>query len=792
MSILFPFAGRTSILGKAYISTTFISCIVSKVILASDYFYGKPSDVLWVPSTLFLDWAYLQAIVFLLDLAGRPRKLRWLRVIFMCFLYILVIWSNLANMMTVTFYLESQSFLNWYTMRDLLANVTAAQAGMAVNDLALLAFMFSGFISLWLALYLVLRYRMSKVSLTQSYIPVERVEEAFTIEEALYEESDYLTEPKPAPVSSRFSWSRENLRETIRGLLTKRNMAYGFCGVLLIIYAIVCMSIRPTTPWSQLDGNFGAKSLCIMLVYPYISHSGPMIVTSAKYPMTNEFLTKFSNMRFGGNSTMQDEDFAFLKRNGNSAIKNVVFMILETTRNDVVPFDYFSEFSERLEKEFRDEQRSQTLYPNGTEAYDKGVSPFFEDLMRRGGFYMPYMKSLTGYTLKSLTTTHCGMMPLRTPGASERTHPFYQTCLPELLKKHSDYKTAYFQTSDGTFDNQRELMLKFGFDLVLDRQTIDNEGVLDKYTNIPRLDNGKFEEINYFGYEDEIIVPKMVDWIGEQEAAGKPFFLTHLNNVAHHPYGQPKRWKKVNYLQTPDDPVNDYLNSIRYVDDFMKNFLNSFEQAHPKAYQETLFMFVGDHGVSLREHHIMHAHQNPYEYAFNVPFLFYSPNDGVQKYLTQQFRKNLINKDAPEVKRDGRLQTLYQRGASNLVLGNWTNLDILPTMLNLFKENPVAELGSFDYEGSSVTGVNDPKRVTLSIATPGGYSTSLRYGTHKLLKINDGTVAYYDLSDDPTELQPKRISELSEELREWALAADEVTEEWNNHINRAYQYSDSA
>ncbi|ORX86860.1 alkaline phosphatase-like protein [Basidiobolus meristosporus CBS 931.73] len=689
--------------------------------------------------------------------------------------------------MTITFYRESETLINWYTMRDMLANVTAAQAGMAVHDLPLLVIMSLGLLALWLFFYFSLRYQMSRTSASQPYMPVHnKLDEIAAIEEAFFEETLY-SEPKHSPNVVKLSWSRE----TLLLVATKRNAAYGLLTALLLTYIVLCLTIRPSAPWSELDSNFGAKALCIMLIYPHVANAGSLNITGFKYDATNEFVTKFSSMRVGRNSTMQDQDFDFLRRSQNSTIKNVVFMILETTRNDIVPFDYFSEFSERLEPKLREEQRNQTRNPSSAEGYESGISPFFEDLMRRGGFYMPYTKSLSGYTLKSLTTTHCGMMPLRTPGASERTHPFYQTCLPELLKKHSDYGSAYFQTSDGGFDNQRNLMQKFGFDLVLDKQLI-NGGELDQYDNIPRLSNGKFEEINYFGYEDEIIIPKMVDWIGEQKDANKPFFLTHLNNAAHHPYGQPKSWNKIDYLEKADGPVNDYLNSIRYVDGFMKDFLASFEKAHPKTYQETLFMFVGDHGVSLREHHIMHAHQNPYEYAFNVPLMFYSPNGGVQEYLKQQFRLNLIEKDGPEAQQDGRLQTLYQRGATNLVLGNWTNLDILPTMLNLLKEDPEAEQGAFDYEGSSITGPSDPMRITMSLATPGGFSTTLRYGTHKLLKFNDGSMAYYDLYSDPTELQPRQINDLSPELHEWAVAADRVSEIWNTNINKAYHFLHSA
>ncbi|KAK9762540.1 hypothetical protein K7432_011629 [Basidiobolus ranarum] len=682
--------------------------------------------------------------------------------------------------MTITFYVESETLLNWYTMRDLIANVTVAQAGMAVHDLPLLALMLSGFLVLWLFFYFSLRYQLSRASSNQTYMPVHtRLEEIAAIEEAFLEETVYI-EPKTSPPTGKFSWSRESLCM----LATKRNAAYGLGVAFLITYMILCLTIRPSDPWSTFDSNFGAKALCIMLIYPNAPFSDYLHVTGFKYDASNDFMTKFSKIHVGRKSTMEEQNFDFLRRSQNSTIKNVVFLILETTRNDIIPFDYFSEFSERLEVKFKEEQRNQTRNATSAEGYQNGISPFFEDLMRRGGFYMPYTKSLSGYTLKSLTTTHCGMMPLRTPTATETTHPFYQTCLPELLSNHN-YSSAYFQTSDGNFDSQRTLMNKFGFDLVLDKQLIDS-GVLDQYKDIPRLADGKFEEINYFGYEDEIIIPKMVDWIGEQKDANKPFFLTQLNNVAHHPYGQPKRWNKTNYLQDADSSVNDHLNSIRYVDDFLKDFMTGFESAHPQTYNETLFMFIGDHGVSLREHHIMHAHQHPYEFAFNVPLMFYSPNDGIQDFLKQQFRKNLIEKNGPEAQQDGRLQTLYQRGATNLVLGNWTNLDILPTMLNLFKETADAEQGNFDYEGSSITGPNDPKRVTMSIASPGGFSTTLRYGNHKLLKFNDGTMVYYDLFSDPTELHPIQIEDLGPELHEWAVAADSVSEIWNTNINEAY------
>ncbi len=41
-------------------------------------------------------------------------------------------------------------------------------------------------------------------------------------------------------------------------------------------------------------------------------------------------------------------------------------------------------------------------------------------------------------------------------------------------------------------------------------------------------ENYEFESVNYFGFEDKLQLPSMIEWIDNRTAQNKPFMLSYL------------------------------------------------------------------------------------------------------------------------------------------------------------------------------------------------------------------------------------------------------------------------
>jgi lipoteichoic acid synthase len=71
------------------------------------------------------------------------------------------------------------------------------------------------------------------------------------------------------------------------------------------------------------------------------------------------------------------------------------------------------------------------------------------------------------------------------------------------------------------------------------------------------------------------------------------------------------------------DGLNRYLNSVRYVDFFVKHLLEQYKELG--LYEETIFVLYGDHGEAFGEHGLYQHDNVPYEEGLRVPLLIYDP-----------------------------------------------------------------------------------------------------------------------------------------------------------------------
>ncbi|OUS29729.1 hypothetical protein A9Q99_08635 [Gammaproteobacteria bacterium 45_16_T64] len=205
------------------------------------------------------------------------------------------------------------------------------------------------------------------------------------------------------------------------------------------------------------------------------------------------------------------------------------------------------------------------------------------------------------HTSKSTVAINCGIEPYLGRTIFESTLGVPVPCLPEILGAKG-YNSVLFESSTETFENRTALVNEIGF---------------KEYYPMERLPKGDFEMVNYFGYEDNIMLPPSKEWIAKQE---KPFYALYFTGMTHHGYEPPTDYNKEHYSE--DIALNDYLNSIRYGDDFIEAIFEQYREAG--LYDDTIFVITADHGQGFGEHNQWFHNNIVYREGIHVPLIIHS------------------------------------------------------------------------------------------------------------------------------------------------------------------------
>ncbi len=204
------------------------------------------------------------------------------------------------------------------------------------------------------------------------------------------------------------------------------------------------------------------------------------------------------------------------------------------------------------------------------------------------------------HTSKSLVSILCGFEPRPSVDVVEsRAGGMPGKCLPRLLAEHG-YATAYFQAATQHFERRATLVENMGFSFFRSGDQLDARG---------------FERSNYFGFEDAILLEPSRAWLRENGA--RPFLATYMTNAAHHDYLAPRRYGRRQLARDPEK--NRYLNSVRYVDFFVRDLVQQYQDLG--LYENTVFVIVGDHGEGFGEHGLRLHDDVMYDEGLRVPFL---------------------------------------------------------------------------------------------------------------------------------------------------------------------------
>ncbi len=360
-----------------------------------------------------------------------------------------------------------------------------------------------------------------------------------------------------------------------------------------------------------------------------------------------------------------------------------------------------------------------------TTPYNKNLetTPFMNELAK-SSILAERAYTIVPHSNNAITATNCGIDPPTDRwGTLSLAVRKPSTCLADLLKGQG-YNTVYFTSSTQTFENLGRIVENLGYEEFYSVEDMDKEG---------------FEQANYFGYEDDVMLKPSEEWLEKQKKSGKPFLATYATITAHHDYLAPqKRYGREDFNE--DDLVNRYLNSIRYQDLFLKNLIDQYKKLG--LYDDTVFVVLGDHGEGFGEHDRFQHDNVPYEEGLRIPLLIHDPRwceNGCES--------------------GGRIQTPVNQ------------LDILPTVADLLGYG----IKGGDFKGSSLLRpLPENRTFRASCWNEKGCVASIKGKEKYIYHYGDQPEEIFDLSEDPFERQnlagqysPEELEERRSELLEW-------------------------
>ena len=256
----------------------------------------------------------------------------------------------------------------------------------------------------------------------------------------------------------------------------------------------------------------------------------------------------------------------------------------------------------------------------------------------------------------------------------------------------------------------------------------------DEFYPVETMDTEGFEQANYFGYEDNIMLEPSRQWL--QENGDEPFLATYETITPHHDYQTPSRYGMKDFAE--DDTLNRYQNSVRYTDFFLRNLFQQYKEAG--LYEETVFVIMGDHGEAFGEHGVRQHDKVPYEEGLRIPMFVHDPQ-----------RQGWTNGGA-------RVEEPVSQ------------LDVLPTVADLLGYR----LTGGDYPGRSL--LSPPGERTLNFSCWGYQDcmSSVEGDKKYVYYFGNRPEEYYDLSEDPLEqnniaeeADPAERDRRQKELLEW-------------------------
>ena len=357
----------------------------------------------------------------------------------------------------------------------------------------------------------------------------------------------------------------------------------------------------------------------------------------------------------------------------------------------------------------------------------RSVTPYNEDLKTT-----PFLEELAKSSLlaerayvvlprssKGSVAVNCGIEPPLYPGPEFEPGGIPAPCLAGLLKEQG-YNTVFFQSA--TSSGFGDLVDNFGYEEFYPPSTMDTEG---------------FAVTNTFGYEEDMMLKPSEQWLKEHKDA--PFMAEYFTGTGHYGYEcVPNRYGYEYFSE--DEELDRYHNCLRLQDIFVKNLIDQYKEQG--LYENTIFVFFGDHGEGFGEHDRLLHGDTIYEEGLRVPLIIHAPG-------------------------------WFENGEP--VNGLSSQIDILPTILEMLGY----EVKDGEYPGYSLLHpLPEERTLFFSCISERTCLASLKGNEKYIYHYGKQANEVFDLSKDPLErhnLASERDKELDkrrEELLEWRSSVD--------------------
>jgi phosphoglycerol transferase MdoB-like AlkP superfamily enzyme len=352
---------------------------------------------------------------------------------------------------------------------------------------------------------------------------------------------------------------------------------------------------------------------------------------------------------------------------------------------------------------------------------DADTTPFMDDLADRS-LLVERAYTTTPHTSKAITSINCGIYPHPQTDINEAEPDGVPArCLPELLGEHG-YRSVFFQSATSAFEDRPQLVENFGY---------------DDYYGLEDMDTKGFEKAGYLGYEDDVMLEPSRKWL--KKHGDEPFLATYVTITPHHEWLAPDRYGRKDYGE--EDDLNRYLNSVRYVDFFVKNLFEQYKDLG--LYEDTIFVLYGDHGEGFGEHGVR-GHDNViHEEGLRVPLIIHDP---------QRWKEGgRVDGDTPA-----------------------NHMDVPPTIVDMLGYGVV----SGEYPGVPVYDAPNDRPLYMNCRPDLLCMASVRGYEKYIYHYGKQPEEFYDLSKDPLEknnlageMPEKELERLREDLLRWRSGA---------------------
>lgn len=232
------------------------------------------------------------------------------------------------------------------------------------------------------------------------------------------------------------------------------------------------------------------------------------------------------------------------------------------------------------------------------------TTPFLKKIAQTG-LEATQMRTAMPHTSKSIFSILCGRYPALQHDILETASNYPMSCLPKALSKLG-YKTAFFQSADGRFEDRPRLVHNFGFREFFALQDLEPPA----------------EKLGYLAAADRSLASPLVEWINEASQS-PPFLLTVMTSSTHHNYELPSYIQEHIDAQTPLTAPQRYLHLVNDIDQLIE--LVHYELGKRGLLENTVFVVMGDHGESFGEHG-NYQHDNIFtDEGLRVPFVISAP-----------------------------------------------------------------------------------------------------------------------------------------------------------------------